>query len=66
MQFLAVWRFCAFMRLTPQDADRATMGGRCAIDGKLSVAYDSVARIFFVRLNRTFILFVKISSTVAP
>jgi hypothetical protein len=64
MQFHAVWRFCAFGCLTPQDADRATMGGRCAIDGKFSVPYDRAVRLFFVRLNRSFILFVKVSSTV--
>jgi hypothetical protein len=52
------------MCLTPQDADRATMDGRCAIDGKFSVPHDSGARGFFVRLNRSFILFVKASSTV--
>jgi hypothetical protein len=42
----------------------ATMDGRCAIDGKFSVPHDSGARISFVRLNRSFILFVKASSTV--
>jgi hypothetical protein len=52
------------MCLTPQDADRATMDGRRAIDGKFSVSYDSGARGFFVRLSRLFILFVKASSTV--
>jgi hypothetical protein len=52
------------MCLTPQDVDRATMDGRHAIDGKFSVPYDAGARIFFVRLNRSFILFVKASSTV--
>ena len=38
--------------------------GRAATDGKFSVPYDSGARGFFVRLNRSFILFVKASSTV--
>ena len=59
-------RFCAVMCLTLQDADPATMDGRGATDGKFSVPYDSGARGFFVRLNRSFILFVKVSSTVAP
>jgi hypothetical protein len=52
------------MCLTLQDADPATMDGRGATDGKFSVPYDSGARGFFVRLNRSFILFVKASSTV--
>jgi hypothetical protein len=52
------------MCLAPQDADRATMDGRGATDGKFSVLYDSGAREFFVRFNRSFILFVKASSTV--
>jgi len=52
------------MCLTPQDADRATMDGRRAIDGKFSVPYDSGGPDFFDRLNRSFILFVKASSTV--
>jgi hypothetical protein len=52
------------MCLTPQDADRATVDGRCGIDGKFSVPYDSGAGGFFVCLNRSFILFVKASSTV--
>jgi hypothetical protein len=52
------------MWLAPQDADQATMDGRCAIDGKFSVPYDSGAGGFFGRLNRSFILFVKASSTV--
>jgi len=61
---LPVSRFCAVTCLTPQDADPATMDGRGATDGKFSVPYDSGARGFFVRLNRSFILFVKASSTV--
>jgi hypothetical protein len=40
------------------------MDGLCAIDGKFSVPYESVARGFFDRLNRSFILFVKASSIV--
>jgi len=49
---------------TPEDADRATVDGRRAIDGKFSVPYDSGGADFFDRLNRSFILFVKASSTV--
>ncbi len=57
-------RLCAVICVTPQHADRATMDGRGAIDGKFSVPYDSKACGFFFRLNRSFILFVKASSTV--
>jgi len=52
------------MCLTPEDADWATMNGRGAIDGKFSVPYDSGGADFFGRLNRSFSLFVKTSSTV--
>jgi hypothetical protein len=52
------------MCLASQDADRATMDGRRAIDGKFSVPYDSGGADFFDRLNRSFILIVKASSTV--
>jgi len=40
------------------------MDGRGRTDGKFFVPYDSGARGFFFRLNRSFMLFVKASSTV--
>jgi len=59
-------RFALLRCHVPHSARRRSGddGGRCAIDGKFSVPYDSGGAGFFDRLNRSFILFVKASSTV--